>query len=395
VAGSVQGDNSANLSTATTANHDSGDGMAPNARLIFQDIGGVADLAGIPLDLRDMFTQAHGAGARIHTNSWGSGVEGIYTSDSQAVDDYNYRMGEDMLILFAASNDGAGVAGNKLAGGENDTLGSPGTSKNTLTVGAVDNGSSGANTLVWFSSRGQTDDGRTKPELVAPGLNITSHFGDPTACNTQSISGTSMATPTVAGAAALARQYFTEGWYPSGTKTPADTFAPTAAALKAVLTVGARPITTEQYCSKWWGAFNTCQTTTTRAMTASPNSMQGWGRLTLIDSLWFSTAPNSNVKLKLWDVPNSAGNETGQVAEYSLPGVVAGTRLHINLAWSDPPGTLGAAKALVNDLNLEVVAPNGTTIYRGNQWLATAAQQPKESVTGPACRSRHPRTATT
>lgn len=384
VAGSVQGDNSANLSTATAASHDSGDGMAPNAKLIFQDIGGVADLAGIPLDLRDMFAQAYAAGARVHTNSWGSGVEGIYTSDSQAVDDYNYRMGQDMLILFAASNDGAGVNGDKLAGGENDTIGSPGTAKNSLTVGAVDNGSTGANTLVWFSSRGQTDDGRTKPEIVAPGFDIVSHDGDATACNTQQLGGTSMATPTVAGAATLARQYFTDGWYPSGAKTPADGFAPTAAALRATLTAGARPITTEGYCDRWSAIFATCTRTRTRAMTASPNSMQGWGRLTLIDSLWFNSAPNSNVKLKVWDVENSAGNETGQVAEYSLPGVVAGTRLHINLAWSDAPGTLGAAKALVNDLNLEVIAPNGTTIYHGNQFSVTADGLPRDSAAGAA-----------
>lgn len=387
VAGTILGDSNANLSTATSAGHNNGDGMAPHAKLIVQDIGGIDNLGGIPNDLRDLFAQAYTAGSRIHSNSWGAGVEGEYTANSFEVDDYNYRLGEDMLIVFAASNDGAGVAGDKLTGGENDTIGSPGTAKNALTVGALKNGAdaSRAQTVVWYSSRGNTDDGRTKPDITAPGDAVVSHFGDATACNTTSMGGTSMATPTIAGAAALARQYFTEGWYPSGTKTATDGFAPTAAALKAVLTAGARALTgDEEYCSRWSAAFGSCGRLATRAMLPSPNSISGWGRATLIDSLWFATAPTSDVHLKLWDVPNAAGVTTGTTAEYTLPSVVAGTRLHINLVWSDPPGTLGAAKALVNDLNLEVIAPNGTTIYRGNQWAATANQQPRESAAGAA-----------
>lgn len=47
--------------------------------------------------------------------------------------------------------------------------------------------------------------------------------------------GTSMATPVVAGAAALARQYFAGGWYPAGAPQAASAFAPSAPLLKAVL----------------------------------------------------------------------------------------------------------------------------------------------------------------
>jgi Subtilase family len=48
--------------------------------------------------------------------------------------------------------------------------------------------------------------------------------------------GTSMATPLVAGAAILVRQYFTDGWYPLGIPKPAHKIAtPSAALIKATL----------------------------------------------------------------------------------------------------------------------------------------------------------------
>lgn len=47
--------------------------------------------------------------------------------------------------------------------------------------------------------------------------------------------GTSMATPLVAGGAVLVRQYFKEGWYPSGAPRPARGFNPSAPLVKAVM----------------------------------------------------------------------------------------------------------------------------------------------------------------
>ena len=72
---------------------------------------------------------------------------------------------------------------------------------------------------------------------MAPGRNITS-ADDTTACGTRMDSGTSFAAPAVAGIAALVRQYYTEGWYPSGARQPHHAFTPSGALLKATLING-------------------------------------------------------------------------------------------------------------------------------------------------------------
>ena len=48
-----------------------------------------------------------------------------------------------------------------------------------------------------------------------------------------------MSTPLIAGAAALVRQYFLSGFYPGGSSAPANQYAPSGAAVKAVLLGGA------------------------------------------------------------------------------------------------------------------------------------------------------------
>lgn len=108
-----------------------------------------------------------------------------------------------------------------------DTVRSPGTAKNILTVGSIgiDYGFNGAGTQVFLagsSGRGPTDDGRLKPEIVAKGINaITSdngtspqqlaiQFGGNSAQAYQVISGTSFAAPSVTGALNLCAQRFTQ-----------------------------------------------------------------------------------------------------------------------------------------------------------------------------------------
>ena len=105
-----------------------------------------------------------------------------------------------------------------------------------------------------FSSGGPTPDNRLKPDLAAPGTTA-SAFSDGDAstgnCGAGVDRGTSMATPLVAGAALLARQYFMEGWWWGSTFSSAllvpsanasAGFEPSAALLRAVLLGGATPM---------------------------------------------------------------------------------------------------------------------------------------------------------
>jgi hypothetical protein len=102
---------------------------------------------------------------------------------SQAVDK---AVSKGVVVVVAAGNSGP----------DSGTITSPGCSKKGITVGAVDDND---NVPSW-SSRGPTDDGRVKPDLVAPGVGITSTWKDN---SFKSLSGTSMSTPHVSGVVAL------------------------------------------------------------------------------------------------------------------------------------------------------------------------------------------------
>ncbi len=103
-----------------------------------------------------------------------------------------------VVVCVAAGNDGP----------QPYTVGSPGCARKVITIGAVND----QDVVASFSSRGPTADGRPKPDVVLPGVNIVSARARGTKMGNivneyyTSASGTSMATPLAAGICALLLQ---------------------------------------------------------------------------------------------------------------------------------------------------------------------------------------------
>lgn len=392
VAGSVLGNGKKSGSTPSTHTYPASSyaGLAPEATLVFQATERNSDgaLAGIPLDLNELFAQAAGAGAKIHTNSWGSSVAGAYTGSSVDVDEYAWA-NKEFTILFAAGNDG--IDSNADGVIDRYSMGSPATAKNAITVGASENnrpsGSTptpGYNTpwgtgswlygfpvnpirddhvsnniagMAAFSSRGPTLDGRIKPDIVAPGTNIISTLSSaaPTDVGWGPVNadyvfhgGTSMATPLTAGAATLVRQFYTDK----------KGFSPSSALIKATLANGAANMAPGQY-----GTGATQEIANTR-----PTNAAGWGRVNLEYSLF----PSSPRKLLYAD--ERSGLSTGGSRTFNYNVTNSGQPLRVTLAWTDYPGSPAAGGGLVNDLDLQVVGPTGTVYYPSNANPRAATQ---------------------
>ncbi len=89
----------------------------------------------------DFLARGYQNGARISSNSWGASDAGGYNIISSIVDNYVWQH-KDYLVLYAAGNAGPG----------SQTIGSPGTAKNVLTIGASENNRPDLNERVWVTT---------------------------------------------------------------------------------------------------------------------------------------------------------------------------------------------------------------------------------------------------
>lgn len=368
-------------------------GVAPQAQIVMQSVEDKdADENGNKMrvfnkfDLQNLFEPVYtDDNARVHSDSWGLANYGEYDQFCQDLDRFAWNH-KDMVIVFSAGNEGIDIS--SAVGMNSDgivdrgSVGSPGSSKNCICVGATESlRLSGGEQTPWgqwtyinasgerlpkfpvppistdlpsdnpegiapFSSRGPAAGGRIKPDICAPGTNIiscASHApgaGDGWGAYNSDynyMGGTSMSCPHVSGAAALIREYFlkNQNW----------TYI-SAAMVKAVMINGAKDLTPGAY---GYGS--------TQQVVASPDDSQGWGRLDLYRSLTSKTGSGI-----IDFIDETQGLDTGMSKSKDYT-VNEGDEIRATMVYTDYPAELGAGNMLVNDLDLVVKNPKAKTFY--------------------------------
>lgn len=321
-------------------------GVAPGAGLIDQNVLGntaAGPLCGgtwPPADWEPLTAGPLALDSHIWNASWQSceGTGAGYIRTAAEMDrltrdgDSAVEGAQPFTMVFSAGNSGSGA---------NDTdtrLTAPKEAKNIIVVASLDVGN--ADQISSFSSRGPARDSRVVPTVAAPGGSVlsTRSTTSTTSCSTPytgglpegllyaSCSGTSMASPHVAGAVALV----TEWW--RGFNAGAD---PSPAMVKALLV----------------------NTAVDMGEADIPNRHEGWGRVHLGNLFDDDVARAYLDQSVLLDDRRDGWTTTVDVVE--------GEGLRVTLAWTDAPNVPGAERALVNDLDLVLTAPDGTT-YLGN-----------------------------
>lgn len=335
------------------------------AKIVFFDFGvQTQEYLIIPPMLTPLLQISYHAGSRLMTNSWGSATC-EYTFTAMEIDRFMY-FHRDYLVLISAGNSGPGES----------TVGSPGTFKNGITVGASQNTRAsflksqrrywddgtvdlvdpadvmhsgyGEENLADFSSRGPTCDGRVKPDVVYPGQFVLSSRAKSKLGSGELLymQGTSMATPGLARLAAVVREVLQDRH-----QIP----EPTSALIKNIIITSTKRLggSAQRLTLNHLGKL-----TSRTIKTYLDRLDQGWGRATaeplLGDQLDF-----------MEKVPiDSQGSWTKYyTAEKTY-------RLTMGLVWTDFPGYMYSTVSLVNDLNLIVRIINSTGHVRvvyGNQ----------------------------
>ncbi|KAI9694965.1 MAG: hypothetical protein M1822_000582 [Bathelium mastoideum] len=316
-------------------------GTAPEAALIVQSIWDPAKGLKPPLRFGDLFKPPYLLHARVHSNSFGR-YKPLDAQDRFQQMDYTKRAEQldkfvfghpDMVICCSAGNKGMATVRTMGEG----QIGDHAAAKNCITVGSSHSSGPGQNqripthpridNVVNSSSRGPVKGGRIKPDVVAPGTFILSaasgnwqnptqlHPNDPRWCYK---SGTSMATPLIAGCAAVLREALARPPCTSPTSEP------TAALIKALLVNGAKILdpTTSPF---------------------RPDEHSGFGRVNIANAITIVQGADGAGFRERIKVPQSSPWEEDVDVKFG------NNNLKATLVWSDPPSHM-----ICNELVLEV-----------------------------------------
>lgn len=319
-------------------------GVAPDADLLVGkvlDDDGYGELSGVIEGME----WAAAEGADVVNLSLGSLYFEVPSPDAVAVDELTEQYGT--LFVISAGNYG------ELGEG---TVGSPGIAAKALTVGAVDD----ADDVTVYSSRGGSDDGLLKPDVVAPGDGIVAARATGTTAGDVvddlhvALSGTSMAAPHVAGAAAVLKQ----------ARPDLD-----ATALKSALMGSAEPTGADVWAE---GAGRiTVPGAIAQQVTATPSVSFGtfsWPHdgETAARTVTYTNAGSDDVTLALAaDVTDSAGASVTGALTLSADSVVvpAGGTTTVDVTAADGPGAIGAIGG-----TLVATGTDGTTVRTPVGW---------------------------
>jgi len=298
----------------------------------------------------------------LSQNSWGGNftsatcdTHNVYSLDAQRMDQLvtGQAYGRAILANVAASNFRTGQSDD-----QNDpypicnysdappftnytSLSDLGSAKNIISVGATKKNVT--DEMADFSSWGPTKDGRLKPDIVAPGEEIQSTFPGG-GYGVQS--GTSMATPHISGIAALVIQRYR-------TVFGKQAFQPST--IKAILLHTAKDLN---------------DTATHVYYQPGPDYASGYG---IADAL-----AAYNIVTPSQVLEGTIAN--GETKTYTVTVTSPATPLKATLVWDDPAPALNAAPKLVNNLDLELVAPDGATTQL--PWVLDPAQPAQPATTG-------------
>ena len=373
-----------NPDTTHTPNTFFDDGIAKDGKVYFQDIGIPSGNLTPPADLGPSVAAAVSHGSFIQNHSWGANSP-TYTSTANSLDAGLFNNPGVVATVSSGNNGATGTS----------TITDLCTGKNVICVGGSDPGSPNQlfENCSWDGNAGDctTNDlgsgrgpivgsSRTKPDILTYMANWNSVGGEFEAVdlshamcqsdavktpywdfvNNSQVGGTSFAAPEAAGLAALIRDYFQAGFYPSGTATPANALTPTGSLVKAVLLSSG-----EDMATTGWP-------TTSIAVLKRYSNDVGYGRSNLPGVLHIgSSAPF------LW-VQNgdSLGDGATKTTFYNINS--NSVPLRVMMVWYDAAGN-----ALQKDADLKVTI--GANVYLGNNlssgWSATGGSADHTNTT--------------